>query len=78
MNTFVFYIVLMLCYSPMFMFLILSGDSLNIFWKPELHIFATLVFMNSSVNPILYCWHLREFRTAIIKTAKTIVCSRED
>ena len=78
MNTFVFYVVLILCYVPMFMFLILSGNSLNIFLKPELHFFATVVFMNSSINPILYRLRLGEFWTAIIKTARTMLCTKGD
>ena len=30
----------------------------------------TVVFMNSSINPFLYCWRLRELRTAVLKAAK--------
>ena len=78
MSTFVFYIVLILCYSPFFMVLLLSGNSFDVFWKPELHFFGTLVFMNSSINPILYCWRLGEFRTAITKTAKKVFCRKGD
>jgi len=31
---------------------------------------ATLIFFNSSVNPVLYCWRIREVRQAVKETIK--------
>ena len=31
---------------------------------------ATLIFFNSSVNPVLYCWRMREVRQAVKETIK--------
>ena len=36
---------------------------------------ATLVFLNSSLNPILYCWKIREVRQAVNDTLRGLCCS---
>ena len=35
---------------------------------------ATLVFLNSSLNPILYCWKLDEVRQAVKDTIRQVLC----
>ena len=35
---------------------------------------ATLVFLNSSLNPILYCWKIREVRQAVKDTIGQLPC----
>ena len=38
------------------------------------YIFAsTIVFMTSSVNPVIYCWRIAEIRRAVVKSCKIIV-----
>ena len=34
----------------------------------------TLVYLNSSLNPILYCWKIRELREAVKDTIRQVVC----
>ena len=34
------------------------------------NISGILVFLNSSLNPILYCWKIREVRQALIETIR--------
>lgn len=75
MNTFVFYIFLLLCYFPMYILSTLHGISF-VNWVTEWDFAHTAVFMNSSVNPILYCWRLRELRTAVVKTLKQTFSTR--
>ena len=36
---------------------------------------STLVFLNSSLNPILYCWKTREVRRAVKDTISHFCCS---
>ena len=69
LNTFVFYIFIIVCYVPksfsMITFIIAQSA-----WEKwsNAWIFAnTLVFFNSSVNPLLYCWRIRELRAAVLK-----------
>ena len=35
---------------------------------------ATLVYFNSSLNPILYCWKLDEVRQAVKDTIRQVLC----
>ena len=35
---------------------------------------ATLVYLNSSLNPILYCWRIEEVRQAVKETIRQVLC----
>jgi hypothetical protein len=77
MNTFVFYIALIICYFPLYVLLTLNGLSIKD-WQTEWEFGITAVFMNSSINPFLYCWRLRELRTAVVKTARQMSCKETE
>ena len=77
LNTFVFYIVLIVCYFPMYVSSIRYGTS-NKVTQTEWTFAYSLVFSDSSINPVLYCWRLRELRTAVLKTAKQILCQQTE
>ena len=77
MNTFVFYIALIICYFPIHVILTLCGTSV-IERETKLDFAITLVFSNSSINPFLYCWRLRELRAAVVKTAKQMLCKQTE
>ena len=69
-STFIYYICMILCYSPMlsFMSIVAIRPSLSglMVWK----VGNTFVFMNSSINPILFCWRVRELRRAVLKLVR--------
>ena len=70
-TTFVYYIAMILCYTPMFISAsAIFHDEGNVWTLAE-----TVAFMNSSINPVLYCWRLHELRTAVLKTARKIACN---
>ena len=77
LNTFIFYIILVMCYLPMYILLTLHGLSQEP-WPTEWNFATTLVFANSSINPFLFCWRLRELRGAAVKTAKKIFCIQSE
>ena len=59
-------LALVICYLPYAIALVLSlgrGLSSSIFVARLFT--ATLLFLNSSLNPILYCWKIREVREAV-------------
>ena len=73
-NTFIYFMFMILCYSPLFASMLI----LAIYQKHETEAwnFAdTISFMNSSINPVLYCWRLRELRTAVLKVLRKMSCS---
>ena len=63
-NTLYIYVVLLMCYapslfiSPIFMMSDTPGPVLTLFYIMG----ASLVFLNSSFNPLVYCWKIREVR----------------
>ena len=72
-NTFIYYIVMLLCYTPLFISMILLGIS-HIQLTSAWILAETVTFMNSSINPFLYCWRLPDLRGAVVKTTKQILC----
>ena len=45
--------------------------SLDIAWS----ISVTLLFLNSTLNPFLYCWKMREMKQAVMGTIRQLCCS---
>ena len=72
-NTFIFYIFIIMCYFPKLISLCLYITS-NKNWTNVWNFADTVVFMNSSVNPILYCWRLRELRMPVVQTIRKMFC----
>ena len=76
-NTFLFYLFMVMCYFPNFVLMTLFGTTYKA-WKGEWTFATTVVFMNSAINPILYCWRLRELRKAVTKIAKQVFLKQMD
>lgn len=71
-NTFIYYIVMILCYTPVFVAMAILFISPS-HWNKGWILADTVVFMNSSINPFLYCWRLRELRTGVVKTVRQML-----
>lgn len=71
-HTFIYYIVMILCYTPVFVAMAILFISPS-HWNKGWILADTVVFMNSSINPFLYCWRLRELRTAVVKTVRQML-----
>ena len=79
LSTFLVYCLIIICYLPYFcvVFVItLTGHSISKRFSYD--ITAILVFINSSLNPLVYCWRLRDIRNAVRKTAKLLVPSHAE
>ena len=61
------YILFLLCYLPRFVSLaILKINGSSTTWE-RFSLFAlTLVYLNSSLNPVIYCWKMKHIRHAIM------------
>ena len=73
-NTFICFIFMILCYSPMFIFMLVYANfpSMRLQLKVWWILVNTVTFMNSSVNPLLYCWRTYELRTPILKILRNM------
>lgn len=73
-NTLYIYVILLICYVPsLCIFLIFKmsrtpGPLLTLCY----YLGASLVFFNSSLNPLVYCWKLREVREAVVDILKSL------
>ena len=47
-----------------------KGESFHLAWDVAL----TLIFLNSTLNPILYCWRIRQIREVVKNTIKQLCC----
>ena len=70
-NIFIYYIVMITCYTPLFSAYLTSGIP-QIKYRFRWTFPVTVAFLNSSINPVLYCWRHRELRKAVLKTARLI------
>ena len=70
-NALYFYVIFVACYLPHFSFgiLMITDSAETSVW---LAMHATLVFvlLNSSLNPVVYCWRYREIRQIMKSTVK--------
>ena len=74
-NTFIVYYFLLLCYVPFSTAWVLrmTGDTdleNPIVWKVS----NTIVFLNSAINPFLYCWRLPAIRGPVMILLKKMFC----
>ena len=70
-----FYVCLafLICYLPHFVILaarVIQGPNLTI--KKSAIYSWTLIFLNSSLNPVIYCWKMRHIRHAIMDILRNI------
>ena len=66
------YLLFVLCFLPYIVTVIaivING------WEPSeviaLHFSATMLMINSSLNPVIFCWRMSKIREAMLKTLKT-------
>lgn len=71
LNSFVFFIVMVVFYMPMSIAMTLYLVTEN--WDSAWGFATTAVFMNSSINPVLFCWRIGTLRKAVTKTVQKIL-----
>ena len=68
-------VTLVVCYLPVVIVVALTpqrGIPISMYLTRQFTI--TVVFLNSSLNPLLYCWKIREVRQAVKETLKRLFC----
>ena len=75
LDTFIVYVVFVVCYLPLvfesIILLVNSSFTVGVYRLTAI----SLMFLNSSLNPILYCWRYREIRQNVSSAMhKTLFC----
>ena len=72
-GVFYVYLAFLLCYLPKlssFAVVLISGFSFGV--KVFFSFSTTLLFLNSSLNPVICCWKMRHIRRAVLDIARNI------
>ena len=72
-GVFYVHIVYLVCYLPFLVSAVMfkmCGPSIT--WKRYALFSFTLVFLNSSLNPVIYCWKMRHIRHAVINILRNM------
>jgi len=78
-GVFYVYLVFLLCYLPLFCsFLVVVIFNFNTGVKIFIMSSTTLVFFNSSLNPVIYCWKMRQVRLAVMDIVRNIFPSHNN
>ena len=71
--TFYVYIVFLVCYLPLFC--VRSATAIRGESTLGLHLLyyaATTMYLNSSLNPLIYCWKMRHIRQAVVHILRSV------
>ena len=71
-SAFVVFIVLVICYFPALGVYIVHFTGKASGLKLWLLLCSTVVFLNSALNPLLYCWRIREIRLAVLQKLRRL------
>ena len=73
MNALLVYIVFLACFLPnLCCIFLLRADSRRLSFLAANHVSGFLVLLNSSFNPIIYCWRYREVREIVKNSIKHV------
>ncbi|XP_022781933.1 adenosine receptor A2b-like [Stylophora pistillata] len=72
-GVFYVYLIFVACHLPYLLFLAVADPTVTSNTTKSLYLFSyTFVFLNSSLNPLIYCWKMRHIRHAIIVTLRNM------
>ena len=74
-NALIVFLVLIVCYYPYILVDVVSlVYPINLFLSSSLA--STVAFINSALNPFLYCWRIYEIREVVKQTCCKLVCRK--
>ena len=72
-GTFYVYLVFLVCYLPYFLVLVAMEIKEPSIVSKRLYLSSiTLLYFNSSLNPVIYCWKMRHIRHAVINILRNM------
>lgn len=73
-SSFWVYCILAVCFTPYLCTVaVIETKGLTFASRLSYELTATLIFVNSSLNPLIYCWRLREINDAVRQTLRSLL-----
>ena len=70
------YVIFLACYVPyLCCIILLIVDNLRVSFLVSYHASLFLVLLNSSINPLVYCWRYREIRETVKRAIRKLFCT---
>ena len=77
-SAFYVYLVFLFCYLPQYSgFVVVTISDLSTGAKVFFLFSTTLLFLNSALNPVIYCWKMRHIRRAVLDILRNIFPSHD-
>ena len=80
LNALVVYLVFLVCYLPyifsIILLLVLDSEDTSLLLAERASLI--LIFLNSSINPLVYCWRYREIRDSVKSTLKKLFLHEQE
>ena len=72
------YVIFLACYVPhLCCSILLIVDNLRVSFLVCYHVSLFLVLLNSSINPLVYCWRYREIRETVKRAIRKLFCTMQ-
>ena len=79
LGAFYVYLVFLLCCLPQYCgFVVVTISDLSTGVKVFFLFSTTLLYLNSALNPVIYCWKMRHIRRAVLDILRNIFPSHDD
>ena len=76
-GVFYVYLVFLICYLPFYISLVVyKSNDPNVTMKKFFLFALTLLYLNSSLNPVMYCWKMKHIRQAVINILRDMTWLR--
>jgi len=73
-SSFWVYCILAVCFTPYLCTVaVIEAQGVTFAARLSYELGATLIFVNSSLNPLIYCWRLREINDAVRQTLRSLL-----
>ena len=73
LTTFYVYVVYLVCYLPISCVLFAKTNGETVLLSHLWYFTLTLVFLNSSLNPLIYCWKMRHIRQTVMDILRNVI-----
>ena len=73
LTTFYVYVVYLVCYLPIYCVVFAKTNGETALLSRLWYFTLTLMYLNSSLNPLIYCWKMRHIRQTVMDILRNVI-----